>query len=148
MPQSLSCILIHAVFSTKNRHPFLADPSYRAEVHAFLGGVSKRLGCQPVAIGGTEDHVHCLVHFSRTLTVADWIKEIKRVSSSFVKERVPDFSWQAGYGVFSVEAAGLDRAAAYVRTQEAHHQKRSFQDEFRALMVEHGIEWDERYVWD
>ena len=148
MPQSLSCILIHAVFSTKKRHPFLADPDFRSEVHAYIGGISKRLGCPPVAIGGVEDHVHALVWFSRTVTVADWIKEIKRVSCSFAKGREPRFGWQAGYGVYSVDLHGLDCAAAYVRNQEQHHKKVTFQEELRQLMAEHGLEWDERYIWD
>ena len=148
MPQSLSCVLIHAVFSTKNRQPFLADSAFRQQVHAYIGGVSKRLDCPPIAIGGVEDHVHALVRLTLTMTIADWMKEIKRVSSSFAKARVPEFGWQAGYGVFSVDPSSLVRVSAYVRGQEEHHRKISFQDELRQLMREHGVEWDERYVWD
>ncbi len=148
MPQSLSCVLVHAVFSTKNRHAFLADAGIRSEVLAYIGGVSKRLGCPPVAIGGADDHVHALVYLSRTLCLADWIKEVKRVSSAFGKRRAPGFAWQAGYGAFSVDPTSLDRVAAYVRGQAEHHRKVSFQEEFRRLLQEHGMEWDERYVWD
>jgi hypothetical protein len=92
------------------------------------------------------------VRFGRTITQADWIKEVKRVSSGWVKEHDPiscsDFTWQAGYGVFSVSASRLDAVREYIGTQEAHHRKTTFQDEFRALLRKHGVEWDERYVWD
>ena len=80
MPQSLSLVLVHAVFSTKKRQPFLADAAFRQEVFAYIGGVSKRLDCPPVVIGGAEDHVHALVQLGRTISIADWIKEVKRVS--------------------------------------------------------------------
>jgi len=148
MPQSLSCIYVHAVFSTKNRQTFLTEPEFRVEVFAYIGGISSRLGCQPVAIGGAEDHVHALIRLSRTISISNWIKETKRVSCNFAKARAPGFSWQSGYGAFSVDPTSLDRVAAYVRSQEEHHRKVSFQDEFRQLMKEHGVAWDERFVWD
>jgi len=148
MPQALSSIYLHAVFSTKARQPRLNSQELRQDVHAYIGGVSRRLGCDPIAIGGVEDHIHLLVRFGKTISVSDWIKEVKRVSSVYVKDRQPGFSWQAGYGVFAVNQAGLDAAATYVRNQEEHHRKFSFQEEFRILMREQGIEWNESYVWD
>lgn len=152
MPQSLSAVYLHAVFSTKQRRPFLRDVAVRAEMHAYLGGISKQLACQPIIVGGIDDHVHLLVRFGRTITQADWIKEIKRVSSAWIKERAPgdcgDFAWQAGYGVFSVSGSRLDAVHEYIATQEAHHRRASFEDEFRGLLRKHGLEWDERYVWD
>jgi putative transposase len=148
MAQSLSSVYLHAVFATKHREKFLASADLRGELHARLGALSRRMGCEPIAIGGVADHVHLLATLGRTVSIADWIKETKRLSSVFVNERSQPFSWQAGYGVFSVERASLDRVAAYVRDQEAHHRQVCFQDEFRKLMSEHGIEWDERYVWD
>jgi putative transposase len=148
MPQSLSCIYLHLIFSTKERQPFLNDPDLRSEVHAYIAGVTQRLQCPAVAIGGVEDHVHALVRFGRTITVADLVKETKRVSSSFTGQRLPAFAWQSGYGVFSVDRQSLTQVAAYVRGQEEHHRKISFEDELRPLMKEHDVEWDERYVWD
>lgn len=148
MPQSLSALYVHAVFSTKNRKPYLLDRSLREEVQAFIGGATRTLGCPPVAVGGVEDHVHLLVRFSRTASVSDWIKEVKRASSHFAKERVRDFAWQAGYAAFSVDPTSIERVAAYVRGQETHHRKTSFQDELRQLLAEHGVEWDEQYLWD
>lgn len=89
MPQSLSCVSLHLVFSTKNRQPFLRDPILRQEMHAYLGRTSKTLECPPLIVGGVEDHVHLLGRMSRTITQADWVKELKRVSSIWIKQRDP-----------------------------------------------------------
>ena len=148
MPQSLSCVIVHVVFSTKNRAPCLADVDSRIDLHAFLGGISRQLGCQPIAIGGVEDHVHVLAHLSRTVAVSEWVKELKRVSNQKMRGSVPDFAWQAGYGAFSVDPSRLDSVAQYVRSQEEHHRRETFQDEFLRLLNEHDLTWDERYVWD
>jgi putative transposase len=148
MPQSLSAVCLHAVFSTKNRAPYLNDSAFRHEMHAYLASVSKQLDCPAIEIGGHIDHIHALVRFCRTRTIADWVKETKRISSSFAKQRQPEFAWQSGYGVFSVDPSTLDRVIAYIRNQEEHHRKVLFQDELRQLMTEHGIEWNENYVWD
>jgi REP element-mobilizing transposase RayT len=151
MPQSLSAVYIHLVFSTKGRQPFLRTPEARQEMHAYLGGVSKTLDCPPVIVGGVEDHVHLLCRMGRSITQSDWVKEIKRVSSIWIKQRDPalsTFAWQAGFGVFSVSASALERTIHYIATQEEHHNKRTFQDEYRTFLQKYGVEWDERYVWD
>lgn len=148
MPQSLSAVYVHAVFSTKNRHPFLADDDLRRDTHSYIAGITKRLECPALEIGGVSDHVHMLVRLTRTITIADWMKETKRVSSSFLKEMDKEFAWQAGYGAFSVSTTDVDKITHYIRSQEEHHRTISFQDEFRQLLREHGVEWDEKYVWD
>lgn len=151
MPQSLSCVHIHLVFSTKEREPFLQEPAIRKEMHAYLGGVSKKLGCPPVVVGGQEDHVHLLCRLSRTVSQSEWVKEIKRVSSIWIKQRDPSlaaFAWQGGYGAFSVSESALDKTQEYITHQEAHHKKQTFQDEYREFLRKHGMEWDERFVWD
>jgi putative transposase len=151
MSQSLSAVYVHAVFSTKERRRCFQNPSLRIEVHSFLGGISNDLGCSSIITGGTEDHIHQLVRFGRTITLADWIKEIKRRSNLWIKQREPrmrNFAWQAGYGVFSVSASNLDIVRQYIAEQEEHHRKITFQDEFRLMLKQHGLEWDERYVWD
>jgi putative transposase len=105
MPQSLAKILVHAVFSTKDRRPLLRDKLLREELHRYLGGILTNLDCQPIIIGGVEDHVHILSTLSRTGTAADLIKEIKRSSSLWLKTKSPDlhdFAWQNGYGIFSI----------------------------------------------
>jgi REP element-mobilizing transposase RayT len=105
----------------------------------------------PVAIGGVSDHVHLLVRFGREITMADFVKETKRVSNQWLKREGAvsrQFRWQAGYGAFSVSESQLERAIRYVQNQERHHRKLGFQDEMRKLFAKHRIEFDERYVWD
>ena len=151
MPQSLSAVYIHLVFSTKERRPLLRDRATREALHAYLGGISKTLDCPPITVGGMEDHVHLLARFSRTITQAEWVKELKRVSNLWLKERgrvYADFQWQGGYADFSVSQSNLERVKKYIANQEEHHRKLSFQDELRALLRKHNVEWDARYVWD
>ena len=161
MPQSLSAVYVHAVFSTKDRRPFLVDPTLRAALHGHLGEVSKRLECAPLRIGGVEDHVHLLVRLGRTVSQADWIKEVKRVSSAWMKAQPPptpmdgqpaaplaEFAWQGGYAGFSVSVSNLEAVTKYIEAQVEHHRKVTFQDELRRLLERHRETWDERYVWD
>jgi putative transposase len=111
MPQSLSVVYIHLVFSTKDRRPFLRDKATRDALHSYLGAISKELDCPPIRVGGVEDHVHLLCRFGRTITQADWVKELKRVSSGWLKQQSrldADFEWQCGYADFSVSQSNLD----------------------------------------
>jgi len=151
VPQSLSAVYIHVVFSTKDRRALLCDKPRRDALHAYLGGISKQLDCPPIRVGGIENHVHLLARFGRTLTQADWVKELKRVSNLWLQKQAPtyaDFEWQAGYADFSVSHSNLDQVKKYIDEQEEHHRKSSFQDELRVLLRKHEMEWDERYVWD
>jgi putative transposase len=151
MSQSLSVVYIHLVFSTKERRPWLRDKPTRDALHSYLGGVSKQLDCPPILVGGVEDHVHLLARFGRTITQAEWVKELKRVSNLWLKERgrdYADFEWQGGYADFSVSQSNLEQVKQYIANQEEHHRKVGFQDELRALLRKHEIEWDEKYVWD
>lgn len=151
MPQSLSIVYVHLVFSTKERRPFLRDAAVRGELHAYLGGISKQLDCPPLIVGGVEDHVHLLGRLGRTVTQAGWVKELKRVSNGWLKARgreYSDFQWQGGYAGFSVSQSNIEVVTRYIANQEAHHQKMTFQDELRELLRKHHQEWDERYVWD
>lgn len=152
MPQSLSAVYLHLVFSTKNRAPFFRDVALRTALHTQLAAISKTLDCPPVLINGVEDHVHILARFGRTISQADWVKELKRVSNLWLHQQDPaafhDFRWQAGYGVFSVDRANLEGVRQYIASQEEHHRKVGFQDELREHLTRHGMEWDERYVWD
>lgn len=151
MAQSLSAVYLHLIFSTKNRAPWLADVDLRAETHAFLGGVSKQLDCPPVIVGGVADHVHLLARFGRGVTQSDWVKELKRVSSKWIKGQdgsFDDFGWQKGFGIFSVSPSALEAVEGYIRNQEEHHRKVTFQEEFRKFLTKHRIDWDERYVWE
>ena len=151
MPQSLSIVYLHLVFSTKERRPFLRDKTVREALHAWLGSVSKQLDCPPILVGGVEDHVHLLCRFARTITQAEWVKELKRVSNGWLKEQgrdYVDFEWQGGYADFSVSQSNLESVKQYIGNQEEHHRKMNFQDELREMLRKHQQEWDERYVWD
>jgi REP element-mobilizing transposase RayT len=102
-------------------------------------------------VGGVEDHVHLLCRQARTISLAEWVKELKRVSSIWVKKqdaKLRAFQWQAGYGAFSVSQSQSARVQRYIAGQAVHHRKMTFQDELRGLLVRHEIEFDERYVWD
>jgi len=139
----------HCVFSTKERRPFLS-PDIRPRVWAYMGGIAKANGVCPITIGGVADHCHLLVSMPSTLDIARLMKLIKGGSSRWIKEAFPDqqtFAWQKEYGAFSVGAAEMERIGQYIRTQEAHHQKYSFKDEFRRFLKEHSIPYDERYIW-
>ena len=150
MPQSLSAVYIHLVFSTKRRQPFLRDESLRTDLHSFLGGTTRTLECPPILVGGVEDHVHLLARFGRTIAQAEWVKELKRVANIWLKEEagLADFEWQAGYADFSVSQSNVEQVKTYIATQEQHHRKLNFQDEVRALLTKHKMEWDERYIWE
>ena len=151
MPQSLAKILVHTVFSTEDRRPFLRDKPLRDELHRYLGGILINLECQPVIVGGVEDHVHMLCALSRTCNAAEMVKEVKRGSSLWLKTKSPDltdFAWQNGYGIFSIGFSQIKDVRDYITEQEEHHRKVSFQDEFRQLLRRYEIEFDERYVWD
>src|ERR1035437_3428373 len=151
MPQSLAKILVHTVFSTKDRRPFLRDKPLRDELHRYLGGILTNLDCQPVIVGGVEDHVHLLCALSRTCEAAAMVKEVKRSSSLWLKTKSPDladFAWQNGYGIFFIGFSQIESVRDYIAGPEEHHRKVSFQDEFRQLLRRYEIEFDERYVWD
>jgi putative transposase len=151
MPQSLANILVHIIFSTKNRTPFLSNTEIRNEMHAYLGGTCKSLDCPVLIVGGVADHVHILCRLSRNISVSKLIGEIKRESSKWIKTKgkmLTKFSWQNGYGAFSVDKFEINRLSLYISNQEQHHQKISFQEEYRAFLEEYNIKYDERYVWD
>lgn len=151
MPQSLAKVLVHIVFSTKHRYPFLADRNIRNEMHAYLGGTCKQLDCPVLIVGGVADHIHILCSLSRNYSIAKVIGEIKRGSSKWIKTKAAalgKFSWQNGYGAFSVSQSQVDSVRKYIATQEEHHKKRTFQDEYRDFLKKYEIEYDERYVWD
>ena len=151
MPQSLAKIIVHTVFSTKDRRPFLRDKALQEELHRYLGGILANQDCQPLIIGGVEDHVHILSTLSRTCEASEMVKEVKRGSSLWVKTKssdLRDFAWQNGYGIFSIGFSQVEAVRNYIAKQEEHHQKVTFQDEFRELLRRYEIEFDERYVWD
>jgi REP element-mobilizing transposase RayT len=150
MPQSLANILVHIVFSTKDRAPFI-DESIRDELHAYLATVIRNSKSECFRVDGTEDHVHMAIRLHRTQSISKLIEEVKSVSSGWIKKKSPDlisFSWQRGYGAFSLGLPELGIVIDYISGQVEHHKTQSFQEEFRALCIDNGIVFDERYVWD
>ena len=149
MPQSFGAVYIHAIFSTKHREPTILD-GWRDELFTVLGGLVNQTGSQSLLVGGVADHAHLLFRLSRTMSIADVMAAIKKASSSWVNQRQAseEFHWQTGYGAFSVSASSLDAVREYTRRQSEHHEKQTFQDEFREWLRRYHMEWDERYVWD
>lgn len=150
MPQSLSSILIHLVFSTKNRQPWITE-TIESDLYRYLGGIFRSRKCPSLIIGGDKDHIHSLFSLSRICTVAKLVEELKSSSSKWIKERGPEFwnfHWQDGYGAFSIGQSGIDDLIRYIANQKNHHRQTSYQDEFRSLCQKYNIEIDERYIWD
>jgi putative transposase len=150
MPQSLSFVLIHVIFSTKDRKRCLTKP-IRQELHAYLAKVARNNGCEAYRVGGVEDHVHCAIRLSRTISIAKLVEELKTSSSQMLKELSPqlrEFSCQRGYACFSVGPTDLNALCEYIDNQEEHHKTRTFQEEFRMFLKKYGVEFDEAYVWD
>ena len=150
MPQSLSNLLAHIVLSTKDRAPFF-DASTRQELNAYLATVARNTECECFRVGGTADHVHLAIRLHRTIAPAKLVEEAKTASSKWLKAKWPglsSFSWQRGYGAFSLGARELAPLLDYIADQEQHHKMLTFQNEYRAFLIENGIDFDERYVWD
>ena len=140
----------HCVFSTKERRP-LITPALAERLWPFLGGIARNNKMKAIEIGGVADHVHLLISLPSTLAIAKAMQLIKGGSSKWVHETFPEhrlFAWQEKYGAFSVSVSQLDSIIGYIKGQEAHHKKMSFQEEFLALLKKHRIEYDERYLWE
>jgi putative transposase len=151
MPQSLAKVIVHIVYSTKNREPKLNEPQLRRELYAYNASILSNTDCPVIVMGGVEDHVHILCLLSRKLSIMDVIKKSKTETSKWLKKKegaLQDFQWQAGYGIFSVSESKVNQVRRYITNQEEHHKRFSFQDELRELCQRHGIDIDERYVWD
>jgi REP element-mobilizing transposase RayT len=150
MPQSLSSILIHLVFSTKNREPFIT-PAVEIELHPYMATIFRELKSPSLCIDGTADHLHVLFSLARVVTIADLVEEVKTESSKWIKTKGPEFRnfhWQKGYGAFSIGQSNVETLKRYIRGQKLHHQRVTFQDEYRKFLKSYGIDYDERYVWD
>jgi REP element-mobilizing transposase RayT len=150
MPQSLTLVIIHVIFSTKDRVSVL-DKDLSHELYLYLATVARNLDCECYRAGGFTDHVHLAIRLPRTVTIAKVIEELKTSSSKWIKTKSPNmanFAWQRGYGAFSVGPSDLPALLAYIDTQAEHHRRHSFQDELRMLLKKYGVEHDERYMWD
>lgn len=150
MPQSLSRILLHVIFSTKDREPWL-DAEIRPRAFAYLAEIGRDMGCEVYRVGGTADHVHMAILLTRTLTVADFVKKVKGASSVWIKRNGRShagFSWQVGYGAFSLGASQLAVLTRYIDRQEEHHRVKGFQEEYLEFLEKYDVAYDERFVWE
>jgi len=150
MPQSLSSILIHLIFSTKNREPFIT-PAVETELHPYMAKIFRELKSPSLAINGTADHVHILFSLGRVIAIADLLEEIKTETSKWIKTKGPEFGnfhWQRGYGAFSIGQSQVEAVKKYIHGQKEHHRRTTFQEEYREFLRLYGVDYDERYVWD
>jgi len=150
MPQSLSKVYVHITFSTKNRYPFI-DSEIEQELWTYLGGTCKALGCNPIRVGGYNDHVHICCLLSKKITQVKLLEEIKKESSKWIKTKggqYEDFYWQDGYGIFSVNPSEIETVVKYIENQHEHHKTRKFQEELVAFLKKYNIEYDEWYLWN
>lgn len=149
MAHTFTNLLTHVIFSTKGRQPYLHG-DFKPHLFAYMDGIVRHLHGVPIKINGTADHVHLLVSLPPALSVSELLRVLKANSSRWVHEEWParkSFAWQEGYGGFSVSQSNASRVLRYIRDQEEHHRKLSFQEEFVALLKKHGIAYDERYIW-
>jgi len=150
MSQSLVKNLVHLVYSTKHREPWIPK-GHRDALFAYQAGIFKQWESPALVIGGMEDHVHALFALSKNYPLKKLVEEVKKGSSKWMKSDGPrscEFSWQAGYAAFSVSQSSVEAVQQYIERQEEHHRKMTFQDELRTLFARHEMGFDERYVWD
>ena len=147
MPSTYTSLHYHLIFATKEREPWIA-PAWRAQLHAYLGGTARGLGAAPQGVGGVADHLHLLVALKATHCLADFMRELKKASSTWVQETIglASFHWQEGYAAFTVSASAREAVRAYIAGQEEHHRVKSFREELVAFLQKSGAAYDERYL--
>ena len=148
MPQTHLSLHYHIVFHTYENRPTIST-EWRERLHSFLGGCIKTANGTPIAIGGTADHAHLLAGLKATHCLADFVKDVKVASSKWVHQEIGAglFSWQKGYGAFTVSPGNLERVRNYVLNQEEHHRRRSFKEEYLDLLESAGVDYDEKFMW-
>lgn len=150
MPQSLTQLYLHIVFSTKNHIPFIKQ-SIRKELYSYIGGILNNVECPSIKIGGIDDHIHILCRFSKKITIIKLLEEIKTSSSKWIKTKGEDyakFHWQDGYGAFTVSSSAVENVTSYIENQEQHHAFKKFKEEYIELLENNNTDYDERYLWD
>ena len=148
MPQSPANILIHVIWSTKERRPLITN-DVRPQLHGYMAGILKNIESPALIINSVSDHVHILCQLSKNIAACKLVEEAKKSSSKWMKEQgVGDFAWKNGYGMFSVSQSNADAVREYIEQQAEHHKKRDFMTEFREFCRRYNVAIDERYVWD
>jgi putative transposase len=150
MPHSYTSQLIHCVFSTKERQPTITD-ALQERLFPYIGGIARTNGITLIAAGGVEDHIHLLILLPKTISISKAMQLIKGGSSKWIHDTFPEhrlFEWQEGFGAFSVSIGSKEQVITYINNQREHHSKRDFKSEFISFLDGHGIEYDERYVFN
>ncbi|MBA2736137.1 MAG: IS200/IS605 family transposase [Pyrinomonadaceae bacterium] len=150
MPQSLVKLLVHVVFSTKNRAD-LITPEIEDGLFGYLHGIVENNKSKLILANGTANHVHLLISLGKVISISELVGDIKRDSSVWIKtqdSQFKSFHWQEGYGAFSVGQSQVDEVMKYIANQKEHHKKKNFEDEMRGFYRKYEIDFDERYVWD
>jgi putative transposase len=148
MSQTCGNIVVHLIFSTKQRLP-LITPEIRSDLFAYLGGIVRKMDGAALIINGVADHVHMLIRIRPVHSIAEMMRIIKTNSGKWIHRKGhTKFTWQSGYGVFSVSESNIPAVTKYIATQDEHHKKHSFQEEFVAFLKKNNVAYDERYIWD
>ena len=148
MAQTLTRLLVHVVFSTKDRRCLIV-PAVESHLYAYLGGICRNKESPALAIGGTEDHVHLLISLSKNIALSDFLMELKRDSSKWIKTQgdvFANFTWQDGYGAFSIGESQRGAVTDYIQSQKERHKTMTFEDEIIALAERYGVDYDPRYL--
>ena len=144
---SYTNLLYHVVYGTKGRVPLITS-DLKSDLHGYLGGIVRGLNCVPIEINGMAEHVHLLVRIRPTISVSDFLSKLKSSSSLWAKRKTKRrFAWQAKYGAFTVSESQVGRVRQYIRDQEKHHRRISFEQEFEALLSGNRIDFDRRFLW-
>lgn len=147
MAHTYTDLLAHIIFSTKDRQPLITS-DLKPRLHAYICGIVTDIGGKALIVGGIDDHVHLLANLPKTAAPADTMRTIKANSSKWAHDfSGKPFAWQGGYGAFSVSRSNVDAVYNYIASQEEHHKRMTFQEEYLMLLKKHGIEYDERYLW-
>lgn len=152
MPQSLSQVTVHIVFSTKDRISFfnINKNNNLQEIHSYISKIIREMGSVVHRVGGVEDHVHIACTLPRIISQSEFIKKIKNTSSKWIKKKINNnnFYWQKGFGVFSVSQSNIERLTNYIDNQEEHHKGKTYKKEYIGLLKKHKMKYDEKYIWD
>ena len=150
MPSSYTCLRYHLIWSTKHRQPLISE-DIRDRLFQYIGGIIRDDGGKLLAAGGMPDHVHLLADIGKQQSVVDAVRDIKANSSGWIHKTFPQyqsFAWQTGYGAFTVSYSSVEAVKNYIANQAEHHRQRTFQEEFVEFLQRHGIEYDDRYLWE
>ena len=148
MPRSLTNLLTHVIFSTKDRQPSIR-PEIKTRLFAYVGGIVRKIGGKALIVGGASDHVHILLELPPTVALADAMRLVKTNSSRWLNENNGSrFAWQMGYGAFTVSRSNVPAVSRYIAEQEKHHTKMDFKQDYIQFLKKHGVKYDDRYIWN